>query len=211
MRLALAVAILATLVSGCGKKKILRVPAPPKIGQTETGLASWYGNPYHGRRSANGEIYDMEKFTAAHRTLPFDTWVRVQNLDSGKDVDVRITDRGPFVKGRIIDLSRVAARKVDIIGPGTAKVKIRVIRAPEIPEANIFGVQTGAFRDKKNAERLRKQMEKQHGSARIVLRDGSPPLWRVVVGSFPTVEAAGQLLEKLRNQESSVFVVRLDD
>ena len=80
---------------------------------TETGIASWYGYPYHGRRAANGEIYDMEKLTAAHRTLPFGTWVRVTNLTNSKTVDVRITDRGPFIDGRIIDLSKAAAREID--------------------------------------------------------------------------------------------------
>src|SRR6267378_1970841 len=86
-------------VSGCGKKKVAaHTPAPaPKIGAAETGIASWYGNPYHGRAAADGEIYDMEKLTAAHRTLPFNTWVRVYDLDTGKSVEVRITDRGPFV------------------------------------------------------------------------------------------------------------------
>ena len=98
-----------------------------RIGATETGIASWYGVPYHGRRAASGEIYDMEQLTAAHRTLPFDTWVEVTNLDNGKHVDVRITDRGPFVDGRIIDLSRAAARQIDMLGPGIARVRLKVI------------------------------------------------------------------------------------
>src|SRR5438046_6240812 len=119
------IAVLAVVAciagAGCSKKK-KRVPAAasPRINAVETGVASWYGNPYHGRRSANGEIYDMEKMTAAHRTLPFDTWVRVENLDTHKSVEVRITDRGPFVRGRILDLSHAAAASIDMIGPGTA-------------------------------------------------------------------------------------------
>ncbi len=92
---------------------------PARIGDTETGIASWYGEPYNGRRSASGEIYDMEQLTAAHRTLAFGTWLEVNDLDNGKQVEVRITDRGPFVKGRIIDLSLAAARKIDMVGPGT--------------------------------------------------------------------------------------------
>ncbi len=91
------------------------------MGSTEIGIASWYGHPYHGRQAANGEIYDMEKLTAAHRTLPFDTWVRVENISNGKTVEVRITDRGPFVGDRIIDLSHAAAREIEMIGPGRCK------------------------------------------------------------------------------------------
>src|SRR5213080_1432196 len=95
----------AVILCGCTHKKHVRVTPPPprsvKVGDTEAGVASWYGHPYHGRQAANGEIYDMEKLTAAHRTLPFHTWVRVQNLDNSKSVDVEIIDRGPFIDGRI--------------------------------------------------------------------------------------------------------------
>jgi rare lipoprotein A len=101
---------------------------PARIGETQTGIASWYGVPYNGRRAANGEVYDMEKLTAAHRTLPFDTWVEVTNLTNNKRVDVRITDRGPFVNGRIIDLSLAAAREIDLVTAGIVRVRIKVIR-----------------------------------------------------------------------------------
>ena len=103
---------------------------PARIGETETGIASWYGTPYDGRRSANGETFDMKKFTAAHRSLPFDTWVEVTNLENKKKVDVRITDRGPFVNGRIIDLSLAAAREIDMVQAGIVRVKMKVIRKP---------------------------------------------------------------------------------
>jgi rare lipoprotein A len=112
------------------------VPAPssppPAVhaGDTETGIASWYGAPYHGQRAASGEIYDMEQLTAAHRTLPFQTVVEVTNLDNGKRVTVRINDRGPFVKGRILDLSHAAAKHIDMIGPGTARVRLKVVQPP---------------------------------------------------------------------------------
>lgn len=124
-------AVLATMLfaSACGGKKVKAAKAP-RFGSTETGIASWYGHPYHGRRAANGEVYDMEKLTAAHRTLPFETWVRVQNLSNKRTVDVRIQDRGPFVDGRIIDLSRAAAREIDLLGPGITKVKLTVIAPP---------------------------------------------------------------------------------
>jgi rare lipoprotein A len=122
-----------TLATGCARKVSASVPSavkPAHIGDTETGIASWYGVPYNGRHSANGEIYDMEKLTAAHRTLPFDTWVEVTNLENKKRVDVRITDRGPFVNGRIIDLSLAAARELDLVQAGIVRVRIKVIRRP---------------------------------------------------------------------------------
>ena len=100
-------------------------PAP--IGAIETGIASWYGGSYQGRLTADGEVYDMEQLTAAHRTLPFDTWVEVTNLTHQKHVDVRITDRGPFVNGRIIDLSLAAAREIDMVAAGIVRVRIKVI------------------------------------------------------------------------------------
>jgi rare lipoprotein A len=123
----LVLAFLA-MTAGCARKISAHAPAP--IGKTETGIASWYGVPYNGRRSANGEVYDMEKFTAAHRSLPFDTWVEVTNLENRKRVDVRITDRGPFLHGRIIDLSLAAAREIDMVQAGTVRVRIKVIRKP---------------------------------------------------------------------------------
>jgi rare lipoprotein A len=99
-----------------------------KKGYAETGVASWYGKKFHGRQTANGERYDMYGMTAAHKTLPFGTMVEVTNLTNGKKVTVRINDRGPFIRGRIIDLTYTAAKKIDMIGPGTAKVRIRVVK-----------------------------------------------------------------------------------
>lgn len=121
----------ALAITGCARHKRVTVAKPARIGSTESGIASWYGYPYHGRRAANGEVYDMEAFTAAHRTLPFETWVRVKNLTNSRTVEVRIQDRGPFVDGRIIDLSRAAAREIDLLGPGVTKVKLTVIKPPK--------------------------------------------------------------------------------
>jgi len=128
--LALAVMLLA----GCSHRAAhVNTPlAPARLGSTETGVASWYGFPYHGRRAASGEVYDMEQLTAAHRTLPFQTWVEVTNLSNGKQVEVRINDRGPFVKGRILDLSQAAARDIDMLRAGTARVRVKVIAPPPI-------------------------------------------------------------------------------
>jgi peptidoglycan lytic transglycosylase len=128
-------ALAATFIAGCGHRAArVKVPiAPARIGSTETGVASWYGIPYDGRRAASGEIYDMRQLTAAHRQLPFQTWVEVTNLSNGKQVDVRINDRGPFVKGRIVDLSQAAARDIDMLRAGTARVRLRVIPPPREP------------------------------------------------------------------------------
>jgi rare lipoprotein A len=202
---------LAMLFAGCARKKPSPLPAPVRPGWTESGIASWYGHPYHGRRAASGEVYDMEKMTAAHRTLPFGTWVEVNNLANGRTARVRITDRGPFVGDRIIDLSKTAAREIAMIGPGTARVRLTVVQPPETPSLEEwYSVQAGAFRDRSNAERLRRRMQDRFGEARLVRRDGDPPVWRVLVGREPTPERAAALAERLREELGSAFVVRLD-
>ena len=185
---------------------------PPQIRSGETGLASWYGHPYHGRAASNGEIYDMEKLTAAHRTLSFGTMVHVTNLANSKSVDVRIIDRGPFIEGRVIDLSHAAAQAIDLIGPGIAQVRLDILSAPQNLSAdNLYAVQAGAFRDRDRAEHLRATMEREYGSARLVLRPGSPSLWRVLVGRESTEEAAGILAQRLRAEVGPAFIVRLDE
>ncbi len=214
--------------AACAKKKHLaRVPVssapspshpvlPPENAQPgdviETGLASWYGHPYDGRQASDGEIYDMEKMTAAHRTLSFNTWLRVENVANGKTVDVRITDRGPFIGGRILDLSHAAARQIEMIGPGTAQVRLRLLAAPQVPESALFGVQVGAFQLKENAERARANMERTYGAARIVERPGDAALYRVLVGNEQTPQAAVQLGRRIRaeNPVPEAFVVRID-
>jgi rare lipoprotein A len=154
----------------------------------------------------------MEKMTAAHRTLPFDTWVRVYDLDNNKTTEVRITDRGPFVDGRIIDLSHAAANEIDMVGPGTARVRMEVIRAPGHATPAIFGVQVGAFRDRANAERLRARMQAEYGAARLVEGPGDPVLWRVLVGTEPTMDAATALSQRIRSsvEHNAIFIVRIE-
>jgi rare lipoprotein A len=213
-RAGVALVMLAVLLAGCAKRRPPRPPVAATPGAVELGIASWYGHPYHGRRAANGEVYDMEKLTAAHRTLPFGTWVEVLNLTNQKTVQVRINDRGPFVDGRVIDLSRAAARQIEMIGPGTAKVRLTVITPPVTPAADggaYYAVQVGAFRDRENALRLEEQMKKRYGECRVVERDGSPPMWRVLVGREPTPERAAALAEQLRFELGAAFVVRLDE
>jgi rare lipoprotein A len=154
----------------------------------------------------------MEKLTAAHRTLPFGTLVHVTNLANNKSVDVRIIDRGPFIEGRVIDLSHAAAQAIDLIGPGIAQVRLDILSAPPTISAdNAYAVQAGAFRDKDRAERLRGKMEREYGSARLVLRPGSPSLWRVLVGRESSEGAAGVLAQRLRVEVGPAFVVRLDE
>jgi len=214
--------VLAFALSGCAHRNTARVPAgrvpraqrpsvPPTSG--ETGLASWYGHPYHGRRAADGEIYDMETMVAAHRTLPFGTWVRVVNLDNGETVDVRIIDRGPFVEGRIIDLSHAAAQKIDLIGPGIAKVRLDIVSAPEAPATApvLYAVQVGAFSDRARAEQVRADMERQYGTAQLVPRQSNPTLWRVLVGREITEDAVLRLERQLGGEAEHCFVVRLDN
>lgn len=217
MRAVLPTVLVALVLAGCAhRQRAQQVPPPPgavQVGYTETGFASWYGHPYHGRRAADGEIYDMETMTAAHRTLPFNTWVRVQNLENRRTADVRIIDRGPFVDGRVIDVSRAAARSLGFLGTGTARVRFEVIRLPEASEAAVFAVQVGAFQDRRSAERLRRRMASRYGVAQLCRRDGAPPLWRVLVGSELTESAASRLAAQIRKdsgENMTAFVVRLD-
>jgi len=198
------------LLAGCAKRPRARTPPTPSAGWTETGLASWYGHPYHGRRAASGEVYDMNKLTAAHRLLPFGAQVQVVNLDNRRRVKVRINDRGPFVEGRIIDLSRAAARRLAMLAPGTARVRLEVMTMPAGVSECCYAVQIGAFRERANAERQRDLAEREHRPARLERRDGEPPLWRVLVGRETSLEAAQELARRLRTRFGAAFVVRAD-
>jgi rare lipoprotein A len=183
----------------------------------ETGVASWYGLPYHGRRAASGEIYDMQQLTAAHRSLPFETWVEVTNLSNGRSVGVRINDRGPFVGGRVIDLSQAAARQIGMLGAGTARVQLRVIAPPagarrgpppKAPRpAAWYAVQAGAFADRNRAESLRAAMVEAFAEARVMQGGGTPGLWHVLVGREMTIEQANELAVRVRQEAGQAVVV----
>jgi rare lipoprotein A len=192
-------------------------PAPPSapIVQGEVGIASWYGHPYHGRRTASGEIYNMYGMTAAHRTLPFGTQVRVHNLENGRDVAVRINDRGPFVEGRIIDLSFASAQAMGM--PSTALVRLELLglgSSGAIGAApGVFAVQVGAFRDRRNAELLKQAIERRFAPVLIQTFDrGDAIFYRVRVGRESSEERATDLGRQLRQAgfASTTFVVRLD-
>ncbi|MSR22072.1 MAG: septal ring lytic transglycosylase RlpA family protein [Gemmatimonadetes bacterium] len=174
-------ALLLTVPTGCARLATPIATAPsPGEGWTEEGVASWYGDPYHGRATASGETYDMEALTTAHRTLPFGTIVLVENLESGERITLRINDRGPFVRGRVLDVSRRSARDLGMIGPGTAPVRITVLTAT--PEIDCWEVQAGAFELRENADRLRAELEADGHPARLLTAlDG---LHRVRLGPF---------------------------
>lgn len=200
LQLAISVAISVFLL-GCAVpgKRPVALPGQPRSykidnrwyqplkhahGFQERGIASWYGRKFHGRKTANGEIYNMYAMTAAHKTLPLGTHVRVHNLNNGKTVNVRINDRGPFVRGRIIDLSYTAAQRIGLVGPGTAPVKVVALGSMKeavvggkvqrtLVSANYyvgdFTIQVGAFKEKDNAIRLRNKLAQTYKNAHIVV------------------------------------------
>jgi rare lipoprotein A len=186
---------------------------PPSVNFVEEGNASWYGAPFHGRHASNGEIYDMYKLTAAHRTLPFETMVKVTNLSNGKSTTVRITDRGPFVDNRIIDLSLAAAKEIDSVGPGVVPVRIEILTSGVDPTAGFFTVQVGAFRDRGNAERLRDRLNPTYSP--IFIQSFETPdgaFYRVRVGKISGEDEAHQYGEQLRTREGfNPMVIRLDE
>jgi rare lipoprotein A len=199
--------------TGAKGKRAKAAPPPAPVGYTEEGNASWYGVPFHGRRASNGEIYDMYKLTAAHRTLPFDTIVRVTNVNNGKFAVVRITDRGPFVENRIIDLSFAAAQQLESVGPGVVPIRLEVISGSVDPTAGFFTVQVGAFRERANAERLRDKLSASYSPIYIQNFDSPDGMfYRLRVGKIAGEDAARQYAEQLRSRDGfTTFVVRLDE
>jgi rare lipoprotein A len=194
-------------------------PPPPAERQpaipgeyVEEGIASWYGIPFNGHRTSNGEIYDMHEMTAAHRTLPFNAMIRVTNLVNGQQTEVRVNDRGPFVANRVIDLSLAAAQAIGMVGPGTAHVRLEVVSGPN-PQVGYFGVQVGAFLISENADRLKAQLASRYPPVSTVVYDSpNGRFYRVRVGRFPTEAAARELADQLHaNERYTTFVVRLDE
>jgi rare lipoprotein A len=210
----LAVLLVLTLlrVAGCaGGPRPTPPERPddtPRIGFEQRGVASWYGPGFHGRRTANGEVYDMEAMTAAHRTLIFGSLVEVHNLDNNRRTRVRINDRGPFIHGRIIDLSRAAARDLEMIGPGIARVRIRVVdcclglertarraageQAPAT--GSTWWVQAGAFLDRARARELADRLSRRYPDVRV---SPSGSWHRVLLGPYDLRRAADDVAQAL--------------
>jgi rare lipoprotein A len=188
------------------------IPAGTVSLASETGLASWYGPPYHARRGSNGEIYNMHAMTAAHRTLPLGTIVRVTNLKTNHSALVRITDRGPFIPGRIIDLSLAAAHKLDIYQSGVAKVRVEVMQTPAaLTSGGKWAVQIGGFPHEDAATELAGHLTRRYRTAKV-LRFASPAgdWWIRVRVLGDDHERAQQLAAETHTPEGAVFLVRLD-
>lgn len=225
LRLTPIVLVLVATVTGCAtRRSSVGPPAAAPVRErpqqasaapgefTETGLASWYGAPFNGRRTSDGEIYNMDDLTAAHRTLPFNAIVRVTNLSNGRQVSVRINDRGPFVANRIIDLSYAAARAIGMIGTGTAEVRLQLVGGPD-PNVGFFGVQVGAFQREQNALRLQTELNREITPVSIAeYHSARGVFYRVRAGRLRSEAAAQELAKEIESQEHTrAFVVRLDN
>lgn len=224
---------------GCGEKKRVatRVPPPPSIstGSTssratateppaevdvyagrvplfvETGMASWYGPPYHNRKAATGEIYDMHQLTAAHKTLPLNSIVRVTNVANGKSVIVRINDRGPFIGTRIIDLSYAAAHEIETWRAGVAKVRVEVLETPKpLDQGGRWCVQIGAFTDTEEATRLKEKLARKYRTANVIQFNGPTGAWVRFRPLNDERSRAVEVAKETNVSEGGVFLVRLD-
>jgi rare lipoprotein A len=195
-------------------KGVTYTPLHSARGYSEEGIASWYGPGFHGHKTSNGEIYDQNQMTCAHKVLPMQTMVRVTNLENGRSSVIRVNDRGPFVSGRIIDLSLAGAKFLGIFGRGTAKVRVEV--EGEVPGVapggelpGPFFVQVGAFANKGNAERLLSGLRSGgYAGSRIDFReiDGTQ-FFRVHAGTFPTMAAAEEARQRLGRTYAGAFVL----
>jgi rare lipoprotein A len=188
------------------------IPANARPIETETGLASWYGPPYHNRRGSNGEVYNMHAMTAAHRTLPLGSIVRVTNLQTGHKALVRITDRGPFIPGRILDLSLAAAKKVDVYLAGVSEVRIEVMETPEpLATGGKWAVQIGGFPHEKTANKMADHLRHRYQTAKVLCFPSPAGDWWVRVRVLDDDrDRAQKLAAETHSPDGAVFVVRLD-
>lgn len=194
LRWALAAALMAAGLAACASARSAPEPAAVRPGWSETGLASWYGPGFHGRPTASGEIYDMDALTAAHPWLPFQTMVRVENRENRRTAVVRINDRGPFKRGRIIDLSRRAARELGLLAAGTAKVRLTVLELSEEPPG-CSELQLGAFREPENVHAALERVRRAGLEARV--EPGPEGLSRVIAGPFEELAEARRARKRL--------------
>ncbi len=206
--LALVTLFMVATLSACA----IWTPDPASFveGYSEKGYASWYGPGFHGKRAANGEIYDQNKLTAAHKFIPFGSLVEVTRRDTGAKVVVRITDRGPFVRGRNIDLSRAAAKRLDAIGPGVVPVRLRIVATPAQAAAKMgkaYTVQLGKFRNLASAEALRTNLEPRIPGLRLQPAD-PPGTVRVVTRRYTDYGYAKKIAHRIsRDLAPGAFVV----
>jgi rare lipoprotein A len=185
------------------------------VGYRETGVSSWYGEPFHGRQTANGEIYDMYGLTAAHRLMPLGTIVKVTHRENGRSVTVKVNDRGPFIRGRILDLSYGAAERLGMTVTGTAPVAIEVVALSKnnrTSGAGRFTVQVGAFEMEENAKRLAERLRTKYADVYLAtLRTNQNTIYRVRVGLLGREPLAQQLAERLSGEDHlDPFVTRKD-
>ncbi|MCE7976710.1 MAG: septal ring lytic transglycosylase RlpA family protein [Nitrospira sp. NTP1] len=213
--LPLFVLLLTTSLHGCSGWSPVRPSYPPgyPLGFVERGSASWYGPGFHGNRTANGEVYDMHKLTAAHRTLPLGSVAVVRSLAMGRQVTVRINDRGPFARGRILDLSLAGAQAVGMVGRGTDDIELRVISYEgRAGEFGVLRVQVGSFAEPANALALVQRLRTAYPGSRVVpvdLPDGRR--YRVYAGQFHSESQAEQAAVHLKRAlDTDPFIVRDD-
>ncbi len=201
------------LLTACAKPVAVVTPPPGPVfvGYEETGQASWYGQPYHGRRAASAEIYDMSQLTAAHRTLPFGTWVAVENLLNHRTVEVRITDRGPFRENRILDLSQAAAQVLGAVEPGVIPVRLHVIALPgstRTTRGGSFTVQVASFTSEQRAGVLRGVLAEEWSDSYVHRAEvGGQTFYRVRIGKYATRQEARALAQRLAAGGYTVIVM----
>lgn len=205
---------LAVLLSSCAA--VEQRVSPDGV---QEGIASWYGSDFHGKPTASGETYNMHAMTAAHKTLPLGTTLDVTNLENGRHINVVVNDRGPFVAGRIIDLSYAGAKGLDIVGPGTARVRLKVtgrdqryvkyITIQDSGPGNLFVVQLGAFVERSNAERLKTALEWKYSGVYMAKADVSGrTFYRVRMGRSSERGKAKALAETLAEEGYTVVIMK---
>jgi rare lipoprotein A len=178
---------------------------------SEEGLASWYGPPYDKRRGANGEIFDKDALTAAHRTLPMNSLIRVTNLSTGQAAIVRVTDRGPFVPDRSLDLSLASAKAIGVWRPGVARVRVEVFAAPApLDHGGRWCVQVGAFKNERGAFKLRDQLTRKYSTAKVIEFTGPTGHWVRIRPLDDDKGRATEIAHSLQPSEGKAYLVRLD-
>jgi rare lipoprotein A len=199
-----------TPVPGITEEDIRYVNTHPPV-STEVGLATWYSAPYKGRKAANGEVFDDAALTAAHRTLPMGSLIVVTNLKTGEWSAMRITDRGPFVDGRIVDLTIASAKATGVYRAGLVRVRLDVYQTPKpIESGGRWCVQIGAFHDEEMALKLKAQLQVRYPEANVIEFSGTDSYWVRIRPQGDNRELAETIASRLRPAEGEAFLTRLD-